>query len=161
SAPSGGTLGTPRYGAAAALLADGRVLIAGGTGASGTLPGAEIYNPATDTFAPTGSLATARTGAAATLLSAGTVIVIGGSADGTTALRTVESFDPTANSGAGAFSTPNNGTGLNAARFVNVAAFLANGKILVAGGNGGSGALNSAELYDPTANTSSALTATL
>src|SRR5208282_2890953 len=60
-----GNLVTARYDAAATLLANGSVLIAGGTGASATLNSAELYSPSAGTFASTGNMA-ARTGATAT-----------------------------------------------------------------------------------------------
>jgi hypothetical protein len=39
----------------ATLLADGRVLVAGGFGAAGPLPGAELFNSKTGTFGPAGA----------------------------------------------------------------------------------------------------------
>lgn len=58
----------------ATLLSDGRVLLAGGTTNS-----AEIFDPATDTFAATGSMTDARDAAVAALLSNGQVVVAGSS----------------------------------------------------------------------------------
>ena len=42
---------------------------------------------------------------------------------------------------------------LNTARYFHAALSLTNGEILIAGGNDGSGALDSAELYDPSSGT--------
>ncbi len=57
------------------------------------LASAEIYNPSTGTFCPTGSLATARAGHSATSLANGTVLVVGGSNSGGT-LASAEIYDP-------------------------------------------------------------------
>ena len=54
---------TRRTGAAATLLADGRVLVVGGSGPRTSSPNqtsAELYNPKTGTFSATGSMTTAR-----------------------------------------------------------------------------------------------------
>ena len=67
----------------ATLLADGRVLIAGGSSsASGVTPAplatAEIYNPQTRTFSPTGSMPAPVQGQTATLLPNGQVLLARG-----------------------------------------------------------------------------------
>lgn len=57
----------------ATLLADGRVLVTVGCSTA-----AELYDPATGTFTPTGSLAEVRGGSTATLLADGRVLIAGG-----------------------------------------------------------------------------------
>src|ERR1035437_4740611 len=74
-----GSMTSSRAGATAALLSDGRVLIAAGWADNQTpLASAELYNPSTGTFSPTGSMTTARNGTA-TLLPDGRVLFAGGS----------------------------------------------------------------------------------
>ena len=75
------------------LLADGRVLLAGGTGPHGASRGksgdiqlpataaADIFDPATNTFHPTESMGNARRAHTATLLPDGSVLVAGGIGD--------------------------------------------------------------------------------
>ena len=82
-----------RGGHAATLLSDGRVLVTGGVDDVQSAPGrveAEIYDPNTGRFAPTGSMMMARTVHAAVLLSNGKVLVVGGILAGNTA----ELYDP-------------------------------------------------------------------
>ncbi|PYY12194.1 MAG: hypothetical protein DMG69_02010 [Acidobacteria bacterium] len=68
-----------RAGQTATLLADGRVLLAGGVTASGeTLGTTELYDPTTATFTATDSMGTPRTGHSATLLQDGSVLISGG-----------------------------------------------------------------------------------
>src|SRR5438874_1503564 len=78
-----GSMSVARRHAAVTPLLDGRVLIVGGNNPAAPtttqpLASAEIYDPATDTFAPTGSMAVGRTLHTATLLPDGRVLVAGG-----------------------------------------------------------------------------------
>jgi large repetitive protein len=145
-----GLLGTARVSPAAAVLPDGRVLVAGGAykdgppydsaGSSGitlarttsTIPGegtgggrrfddmappsigvalatAELFDPSTGQWSPTGSMRFARAGAAAATLSDGRILVVGPSSSGSgsgdarmdpRAYDTAEVYDP----GTGRFS---------------------------------------------------------
>src|SRR4029077_5161766 len=81
-----GSLTVSRTRHAATLLPDGRVLIAGGVQDVGsTMPipldpgvaSAELYDPVSGTFTPTGSMSEGRSGHTATLLVDGTVLVTG------------------------------------------------------------------------------------
>jgi large repetitive protein len=63
----------------ATLLPNGQVLIAGGEDANfKPLASAELYNPATGTFTPTGTMTGASAGQSATLLNNGQVLMAGG-----------------------------------------------------------------------------------
>jgi Calx-beta domain/FG-GAP-like repeat/Galactose oxidase, central domain/Kelch motif len=129
-------------------LVSGRVLLAGGTGSAA----AEIYDPSTGLWAPTGSLAAPRSHHTATLLPDGRVLVVGGlAASGPTAA--VEVFDPA--SGIWAAAAP-----LSTPRTDHTATLLADGRVLVVGGaaevvsTAGSlpelaTFLGSAEIFDP------------
>jgi hypothetical protein len=89
----------PRHFHTATLLNDGKVLIAGGLGAATdtthSLTDAQLYDPATNTFTPTGALHVARFYHTATKLGDGRVLVAGGyNASGATA--TAEVYGPLA-----------------------------------------------------------------
>jgi len=123
--------------------------------ASGTITNANITNVVVscidNSAVPTGSMASARRAHTANLLSDGKVLLAGGwNTDITSPLSGCEIFDPTADSGVGAFSATGS---LNTARSYHTASLLADGKVLVAGGNDGAGNLSTVELFDPTAGT--------
>ncbi|HZP65163.1 MAG TPA: Ig-like domain repeat protein, partial [Rudaea sp.] len=143
-----------RLGATAVLLKNGKVLLAGGIDSGGVLNTAELYDATADTFTATGNLNAARSGASATLLGSGKVLLAGGSSDGTAngALNSAEVFDPAGNAGAGTFAAvAGTNASLGVARWQPEAALLLSGKVLVAGGVNSGGALTSADLYDPVA----------
>jgi hypothetical protein len=75
-------MNTAREAASATLLPNGKVLIAGGLDVnSNPIASIDLYDPATDTFAPpaaTPSMNTARGQATATLLPNGAVLIAGG-----------------------------------------------------------------------------------
>ena len=133
-----GSMATARAEHTATLLADGRVLIAGGQG--GVVGSAELYDPKTGTFSATGSMVVARTDHTATLLSDGRVLIVGGSG-----LASAELYDPKT----GTFGPTGSMTTI---RDYYTATLLADGRVLITGGTNNSGAgtaLASAELYDP------------
>jgi hypothetical protein len=138
-----GSLNEGRVLHTATLLADGRVLVAGGIGVSGDLVSVELYDPATGTWSLTGSLGTRRDGHTATLLPDGRVLVVGGYGDDGY-LASVEVYDPAL----GIWSPVDE---LSTARWYHTATLLPDGRVLVAGGFGIEGALADAWLYDPTA----------
>jgi N-acetylneuraminic acid mutarotase len=84
-------------------LANGKVLVAGGTGVANQfpapgLPSAEIYDPDAKTWSTTGAMHVARWGHSAVLLSDGSVLVAGGTAvrsgQSVAALRSAERYNP-------------------------------------------------------------------
>ena len=146
-----GSMGTPRFGDTATLLQDGRVLVAGGWDrASCQVEGcvdprplrtAELYDPRTGRFTPTGSMSAGRAYHTATLLQNGRVLIVGGVGP-----ANAEIYDP----GTGKFTTIAN---LRYPRAIeHTATLLADGQVLIAGGRPNAGALDfyaAAELYDP------------
>jgi uncharacterized delta-60 repeat protein len=136
-----GSLTTGRSSHTTTLLPNGKVLTVGGSGSSGSLASAELYDPATGAWSAAGSLATGRSLHSATLLPNGKVLAVGG-VGSSGYLASAELYDPATGtwSPTGSLSTP---------RYVHTATLLANGKVLVAGGQNSGGYPTSAELYDP------------
>jgi Galactose oxidase, central domain len=127
----------------ATLLANGKVLLAGG--ATGNV--AELYDPATGTFTATGNLVVGgRWACTATLLNNGTVLIAGGRDtenvfDGLS-INNAELFNPAT----GTFAATSVMTEF---RSSHTATLLNNGKVLLAGGFNGN-PLSDGELFDPT-----------
>ncbi|HVA67640.1 MAG TPA: kelch repeat-containing protein [Elusimicrobiota bacterium] len=133
---------TARRGAdTATLLPNGKVLIVGGFSSGGPLKTAEIYDPASGTFSPTGSLPQNLYQHTATLLPDGKVLIAGGDT-GSGESSAAYLYDP----GAGTFSATGS---LNVPRFNHTATLLPDGEVLVAGGYDSNTAqyLNSVEIY--------------
>jgi hypothetical protein len=139
-------MSTARYYGTTTLLPNGKVLVAGGYGASGYLASAEMYDPATGAWTATGSMTTARYGHTATLLPSGQVLAAGGI--GISDLASAELYI----AAAGAW-TPTGS--MTAARDFHTATLLPSGQVLAAGGvASGSAYLASAELYGNPGDTS-------
>ncbi len=94
-----GQLSVARCAAATVTLADGRVLIAGGTTSNtSTSAAVDLYSPTTNSWQRLPSMRLARGGATATLLPSGKVLIAGGYANMTlTAQVETEIYDPVAN----------------------------------------------------------------
>jgi len=131
----------------ATLLQDGRILVVGGRStfpADTPLAGAELYNPATNTWSATGNLNQARRSHTAVLLDNGKVLIVGGTGAGV--LSSAEVYDPAT----GLFSLA--GSSMGSPRTGHTAAKLQGGDVLIAGGSDGSSPLATAELFDPPTN---------
>lgn len=137
-----GAMGTARLIHAAALLANGKVLVAGGRDTNFLSPTryatAELYDPVTGSWTPTGTMGSTRTLHTLTTLASGRALVVGGGGTTSCTLVPTELYDPST----GTWS--NTGT-ISIARCSHTATLLANGKVLVAGG----ATTPTAEVYDP------------
>jgi hypothetical protein len=118
-----------------------------------TTPAGTVANTGADTarsgrWTRASAMATAREQHTATILTDGRVLVAGGlqgSGGASNALVSAEVYDP----GTGAWTAA---ASMSAARAGHTATALANGKVLVVGGENQGGALAGAELYDPATN---------
>ena len=137
------SLSTPRREHTATLLSNGKILVTGGASATGSptpvlgVESAEIYDPATDAWAPASPMSVGRWNHTATLLPDGRVLVVGGEPWGT---RLAELYSPATDTWAPAGQP-------NVERSCHAATLLPDGRVLVVGGD--ENLLHTAEIYDP------------
>ena len=149
-----GSMNVARAGFTSTLLPNGKVLVAGGCTQPFVLchdgiASAELYDPSTGGWTPTGSMTTPRVSHTATLLPSGKVLVAGGE-DDVVGRSSAELYDPSA----GTWTLTGN---MNTPRVAHTATLITSGPlsgmVLVAGGSsvcaGCLPVLASAELYDP------------
>jgi N-acetylneuraminic acid mutarotase len=151
-----GSMRLARFGFGMVLLLNGKVLAVGGCTSQNvngciTLTGAaEIYDPVTGKWTPTGSLRVGRSALTATLMPNGKVLVAGGINAAGDPIASAEVYNPATGSWASTGA-------MHAARDEHTALLLPSGKILVAGGENIFGVSTaSAELYSPSTGTWSA-----
>ncbi len=143
--------GVARFEHTLLLLSTGKAIAAGGrsstTGTTG-LTSAELYDPTSGTWSPTGSMANARRlhtmtqlGSSSNGTTSGKVLVAGG-ISGTTSTNSAELYSPSA----GTWIAAGN---LDVARHAHTATLLADGRVLAAGGLNGTSMLTTAALYNP------------
>jgi N-acetylneuraminic acid mutarotase len=151
---------TPRGGHTATLLPNGKVLLTGGFNNSAvSLDTAELYDPTTHTFTLLAATMTShRAQHTATLLPNGELLLTGGSSAHTNS-NTAEVYDPVANTFTALTAT------MTTARSGHTATLLPSGLVLLTGGGdldtNPFSFLNTAEVYDPVANSFTAITATM
>jgi hypothetical protein len=114
----------------AALLPDGRVLVAGGRSSwdGGGLASAETFDPVGGTFTATGSMGVGRAGACANALPSGKVLVTGGIDAAGSVVASAQTYDSIADAWAPASSFVD-------ARAHHTATTLVDGRVLVLGGH--------------------------
>lgn len=128
------SMSTPRASHAAAVLPDGRVLIAGGWTGTGYTKSAEIFDPETKQWKPAGAMSEATTTLIAITLKDTSVLMTGGG--------NTEIFDPSSNSFLPVAKTQEE---------YYLAALLENGSVLMIGGQGkNDNVLDEAAIFDPT-----------
>ncbi len=154
-------LSEPKWSHTGIRLADGKVLLMGGrtaqdpsTPGARVLTGADLFDPVTNTFTPTGSMNVARRDPCAVLLDNGRVFVTGGgpevSISMTPGLDTAEIYDPRE----GTFRLLE--AKMSSLRIFHAMVKLKDGRVLIAGGSEGPGfnnALRTVEIFDPVTET--------
>ena len=145
-AATGSPISGRAQGGTSALLADRKVLIAGGDGGGDRmLATAELYNPATGIWTATGTMSGPRVESTFAVLRDGRVFVAGGFAvpgGPDPPLATAEVFDPSA----GSWTPAGN---MAVGRFDLTATLLSDGGVLFAGGLLENGVASSADLFEP------------
>ena len=130
---------------ATALSSVGEVLVVGGHTGAGIAASAELYYPSSNTnWSDVASMNEPREYHTATRLADGRVLVIGGynEVNGYNWLASAEIYDRTTNS----WTTV---TPMSSGRSGHTATLLADGRVLVVGGNNSGSVLRTAEIYDP------------
>ena len=138
-----GEMTTKRQGSVAALLSNGKVLVAGGWDGTKSLLSAELFDPTSGTWTATGSLVSTTQVTSATLLPSGKVLLVGLADDYTSR---VELYNPVNGSWSQTGVMARDGE-------ASTATLLHSGKVLVVGGYGQNQQLASAQLYDPSTGT--------
>ena len=142
-------LSSPRELFTATELEDGRVLCVGGfnTHRGRTLRTADLFDPVTENFVPTGQLTDDRFGQDAVRLADGRVLIVGGThwfvRHPTLILASAEIYDPVT----GQFHSTH--APMHFPRDRPTATLLANGQVLIAGGQNSTGEPEQAEIFDP------------
>jgi hypothetical protein len=147
-----GSMTAARKSHTATLLGTGQVLVVGGRDNNGNvLASAEVFDPTTGKFTATGNMSDSRESHTAALLTNGQVLIAGGQDDSGAVVASAELYDPT--KGTFTLTTaafPGTGSNMTDSREFHTATTLANGQVLIAGGqNNSSTILATAELYDP------------
>jgi hypothetical protein len=143
-----GNMAVKRDGPGAALLPDGRVLVAGGYNqnpGSVYLDSTEIYNPSTNSFSPGPTMSIKRYGPVAAPLPDGRVLIAGGY-DGNEETANAVTFNPST----GTFSPVGN---LLQPLELASSAPLPDGRILIVGGYSDTDSVNTTEIFNPATNT--------
>lgn len=138
------SMGIPREMHAATVLQNGKVLVSGGWASLGSVGGAELYDPSSNSW-DDGGLISRRFFHTMTLLKNGKVLMVGGR-NSSTVLASVQLYDPSTNGWSDVAP-------LATARQSHTATLLDDGKVLVVGGLlADDSAAASSELYDPSTN---------
>jgi N-acetylneuraminic acid mutarotase len=144
-----GNLATGREDHTATRLADGSVIVVGGSHERDGEPievlnSAELYDPRSGAWTSAGTMSAARTSHTATLLASGEVLVAGGysTAAGDAFPAAAELYDPST----GSWKVTGS---MTAVRVNATATLLPDGRVLLAGGADTGDVVASAEIYDP------------
>ena len=143
-----GHMATPRIFATKTRLADGRVVITGGT-ENGTshFTSIDIYDPATGTTTAGAPMTYGRYGHSAILLNDGRLLIVGGLGEGSTGAEVpqIELYNPATNSWTTGADTPHGAT-------IPVLQLLADGRVLVATTRDANFQYQQTDIYDPVSN---------
>ena len=140
------SLHTARYWHQATLLKTGEVLISGGVGSDGqSLASIELYDPAAKGFTFVGNMTVPRHGHTVVRLLDGRLLISGGSNANANRLDSAEIYDPITRT----FNATGNMRETRLDENNKNATLLEDGRVLITGGYGATGKLDSAELYDP------------